>query len=288
MPNSTVKTSASGSLIAVAVVALLLLLVQPYVVVGAGERAVIFSLHGGTLPEVLGEGTHFIVPFIQHPVFYDVRTQTYTMSATSWEGEVKGDDSLSALTSDGQKVTVEVSVRFHPDPANIYRLHKRLGPDYVSKVIRPETRSQVRIVVAQYPINDVYAAKREEIAAKITDRMRAELAVNDIVLDEVLLRDIQFSAEFAQVIEQKQIAQQNAQRMQYVLQKAEKEKQQKILEAEGDARGIELRGQAIAQSSRVVQYEYARKIAPNVTTIITDGNQNTVPFSASPPAPVQH
>jgi hypothetical protein len=101
-------------------------------------------------------------------------------------------------------------------------------------------------------------------------------------LEEVLMRDVQFSAAFATAIEQKQIAQQNAQRMQYVLQKAEKLKQQKILEAQGDARSIQLRGRAIAQNARIVQYEYARKVAPNVSAIITDGRNVTVPFAAAP------
>src|SRR5262249_39702197 len=227
----------------------------------------------------LGEGTHFIVPFVQRPIFYDVRTQTYTMSATNWEGDVHGDDSLTALTSDGQEVKADVSVRFHPDAAHIYRLHQRVGPDYVRKIIRPEIRSQTRVAIAEFSVNDVYARKREEVERRISDRLKASLGKNDIIVDEVLLRDLHFSDTYAAAIEQKQIAQQNAQRMQYVLQKAELEKQQKILEAQGDARSIQLRGRALAQSARIVQYEYARKLAPNVSTIITDGH--SLPFAAA-------
>jgi prohibitin 2 len=100
-------------------------------------------------------------------------------------------------------------------------------------------------------------------------------------VDEVLLRDLHFSDTYAAAIEQKQISQQNAQRMFYVLQKAELEKKQKILEAQGEARSIQLKGRAIAQSARIVQYEYARKLAPNVTTIVTDGK--SLPFSSKAP-----
>lgn len=259
---------------------LLTLLAKPFVTVGSGQRAVVFSLRGGTVPGQLNEGIHLLTPFVQSAVFYDVRTQTYTMSATTWEGEVKGDDSLSALTSDGQVVKIEISVRFRPDASKIYNLHQQVGPDYANKIIRPLIRSQVRVTVAQFPVNDVYSAKREEIERRITASLKKSLAENAIILDEVLLRDVQFSEAFAGAIEQKQIAQQNAQRMQYVLQKASKEKQQKILEAQGDARSIQLRGRAIAQNARVVQYEYARKIAPNVGAIITDGRSVQVPFSA--------
>lgn len=270
--------------IALGLLLLFLWIAHPFVTVGAGERAVVFSLSGGTLNGQLGEGTHFVMPFVQNVIPYDVRTQTYTMSATGWEGQVKGDDSLTALTSDGQTVNVDVSIRFHPDAENISRLHQRIGPDYVDKIIRPETRSQTRVIIAEFPISDVYSNKRELIESRISDALKKTLGNSDIILDEVLLRNIRFSPAYAAAIEQKQIAQQNAQRMQYVLLKAEKEKQQKILEAQGDAASIELRGHAIAQNSRVVQYEYARKVAPNVGAIITDGRGINLPFGV-PPAP---
>ena len=274
------RLSVRNIVIGLALLWLLLKVVNPFVTVEAGERAVLFSLRGGTIQGQLNEGTHLIVPFVQQPVRYNVRTQTYTMSAVGWEGEIRGDDSLKVLTSDGQEVRVDVSLRFHLDRDNVSRLHQKIGSDYIGKIIRPAVRSQTRVVIAAYPVSDVYSAKREVIAQQLTQRLRTDLARNDIVLDEVLLRDIRFSEAYAQAIENKQIAQQNAQRMQYVLQKAEKDKQKKILEAQGDARSIELRGQAIAQNGRVVQYEYARKIAPNVGAIITDGKSVQVPFAA--------
>jgi prohibitin 2 len=267
-------------LAALATLMICFLVLNPIVVVGAGQRAVLFDLRRGTLPGQLDEGMHLVLPFVQSAVFYDVRTQTYTMSAVGAEGEIKGDDSLSALTSDGQVVTLDVSVRFHPDATRIYQLHQQIGPDYANKIIRPAARSQARVTIAQFPVSDVYAARREMIEKRIEDALRKSLGANDIVLDEVLLRDVQFSPAYAAAIEQKQIAQQNDQRMQYVLLKAQKEKQQKILEAQGDAASIELRGRAIAQNARVVQYEYARKVAPNVSAIITDGRNVNVPFSA--------
>ena len=266
-------------LIPIGVLILALVLFNPFVTVPAGERGVVFSLSGGTLNRQLGEGIHFVVPFVQSVVLYDVRTQTYTMSATQWEGEVKGDDSLTALTSDGQSVKVDLSVRYHPDPTKVANLHQAIGPDYVDKVIRPNARSQTRVVFAEYPVSDVYAAKREDIERRIADGMRKSLAQSDIILDEVLLRDLRFSDAYAAAIEQKQIAQQNSQRMNYVLNKAEIEKQIQILQARGDARAIELKGKAIAQNSKITQYEYARKIAPNVGAIITDGKNVNVPFA---------
>jgi len=279
------KNGLRGLLIAIGVALLALFIVRPWVTVGAGERVVLFSLSGGTLQRQLGEGTHLIVPFVQRAVPYDVRTQTYTMSATSWEGEIKGDDSLKVLTSDGQEVRIDISVRFHVDREQVFRLHQKIGPDYINKIIRPAVRSQTRVVIAEFPVNDVYATKREAIEQRIEDKLRVDLKKTDIVVDEVLLRNVMFSDAFAKAIESKQIAQQNDQRMVYVLEQAAKDKQKKILEAQGDAASIRLRGRAIAQNSRVVQYEYARKIAPNVGAIITDGRGVNVPFSGSGTAP---
>lgn len=274
-------------LIALAVLLLVFILFNPFVTVPAGERGVVFSLSGGTLNRQLGEGLHFVVPFVQSVVLYDVRTQTYTMSATQWEGEIRGDDSLTALTSDGQLVKVDLSVRYHPDPTRVANLHQRIGPDYANKVIRPNARSQTRVIFAEYPVSDVYSAKREDIETRIAQGLKQSLAQSDIILDEVLLRDLRFSEAYAQAIEQKQIAQQNSQRMNYVLNKAEIEKQIQILNARGDARAIELKGRAIAQNSKITQYEYARKIAPNVSAIITSGKNVTVPFAPGAATPAR-
>lgn len=263
-------------LMVIAVLIAAWVLFRPYVIVPAGHKAVLFSLQSGVLEGQLGEGFHFIVPIVHHPFLYDVRTQTYSMSKTHWEGEVKGDDSLSALTEDGQTVSVDISVRFRLDPNNLWRLHKEVGPDYIGKIIRPEVRSHTRIVIAQYPVTDVYSRKRQAIEDEIAARLTRSLSRNYIIVDEVLLRDIRFSDAFQKAVIDKQIAQQNAQRMKYVLEKTEKEKQQKIIEAEGEAKAIELKGQALAANPQVIRYEYVRKIAPNVRAVITNGKDIAV------------
>lgn len=259
-------------LLGVVVVALVVFFIfRPYVIVPAGERVVIFNLARGVLEKNLGEGFHFIMPFVDHPEFYDVRRQTYSMSKTSWEGEVKGDDSMSAMTADGQTVTVELSLRFRLDPDKVWLLHKKIGRDYISKIIRPELRSHTRIAIAEFPASKVYSTERRTIEKNIYERLRAKLAENFIIVDEVLLREVQFSTAFQGAIVQKQISQQNAERMKYVIEKEQREKEKKIILAEGEAEAIRLKGQAIAASSRIVQYEFVQKAAPNIKGIITDG-----------------
>ncbi len=264
---------------------LVLIILKPFVIVPAGDRVVIFNLQKGVLPTQYGEGMHWLTPFVDHPEFYDVRRQTYSMSKTSWEGEVRGDDSMRALTRDGQEVTVELSLRFRVDPNNVWKLHKEIGRDYVSKIIRPELRSHIRIAVSEYPANQVFSTQRRTIESNIESRLREKLAKSYILVDQVLLRDVRFSEAFQQAIEQKQIAQQYAQRMQYVLQKEQLEKQRKIILAQGEAQAIRLKGQAIAANARIVPYEYVQKIAPNIQTIITDGK--SIPMPGGVPLPTK-
>lgn len=263
----------------VAAIAFIAFLVfRPFVIVPAGTRAVVFSLTSGVQEGQMDDGFHVLIPVVHKAILYDVRTQTYSMSRVHWEGEVRGDDSLTALTADGQTVRVDISVRFRLDPENVRLLHKEVGTDYVNKILRPEIRSQTRVAISDFPVTEVYSESRQVVEDRIESRLRESLARNYLVVDEVLLRDIQFSEAFAQAIENKQIAEQNAQRMTYVLERAEKEREQRIIEAEGEAEAIQLKGQAIAENSRVIQYEYVQKIAPNVGTIISDGRSLADPL----------
>jgi prohibitin 2 len=252
----------------------LYLLGHSFVLVGAGERAVIFNRFTGTQPYQLGEGLHLLLPWVQYPTVYDVKTRTYTMSAASSESNPQAgnaNDALTALTADGLPVTLDLSILFHVDPNNVWRLHREIGPLYVEKVVRPQARSHVRMVVSQYPVVDVYGGRRARIVAEINARLKELFARNYIVLDEALLRHVSFSNEFQQAIEQKQVAQQEVQQMQFVLQQAEKERRRKIIEAEGEAESIRLKAAALAQNPKLVEYEYVMRLPANIRTVVTDG-----------------
>lgn len=264
----------------VLVAVLLFLIFRPYMVVPAGHCAVVLNLASRQYRQ-MGEGFHFVMPIADQVEFFDLRKQTYSMSKTSWEGEVRGDDSMRALTADGQEATVELSLRFRLDPQNVWKLRRDIGRDYISKIIRPELRSHVRIAVAEFPASKVYSSERRTVESNIETRLREKLAKNYIIVEEVLLRDVRFSDAFQAAIIQKQIAQQNAERMKYVLEKEKLERQRKVILAEGEAEAIRLKGQAIAQNSRIVSYEYAMKVAPNIKGIITGGGSIPVPGTVS-------
>jgi prohibitin 2 len=268
------KNIGKSILIGLIVIFVLIFMFKIYIIVDPGERAVIFNKATGNLRVTPNEGFYFLIPLIEEPTIYDVKAKTYTMSIATLEGEIKGDDSLQALTSDGQTVLLDISVRYHPDIDNLDKLHRRLGIDFVNKVLRPQVRSIVRMIVSEYPVLDVYSGKRMLIQGAIERALSASFKKSYIICDEVLLRNVQFSTDFQQAIENKQIAQQDAQRMKYVLEKQEMEKKRKIIEAEGDAESLRLKGKALADNPSLIQYEYIKLLSPNIQAIVTD--QNTI------------
>lgn len=255
--------------IALGLIVLLLLFVS-FKTVPAGHRAVVFNNVTGGL-SARGEGLTLLIPFTQSATIYDVKTVTYTMSKTPNEGQVKGDDAVQALTSDGQQVDVDISVLYHPDPNHIVELHRQIGEDYENKIVRPSSRSITRTAVSKYAVVDVYGVKRAQIQEEVTNELRPLFEKSFLILDSLLVRNVDFSSEFKKAIELKQIAQQEAERKKYELEKERIEKDRKIIAAEGDAESIRLRGDALSHNPGLIQYEYVQKIAPGVQTIISDG-----------------
>jgi prohibitin 2 len=256
--------------IAVIVIFAIVVLANTVLVIDTGRMAVIFNTVTGGL-SVANPGTNLLMPGVQRPILYDTRVQTYTMSSSYAEGEVRGDDAIDCLTKDGQVVHMDISLRFHIDPQKLTELHNRIGPDFVNKVVRPEIRNSIRLAVSAYPVTEVYSEKRTEIQRRTIDGLTPKFMANYLILDEVLIRNIRFSPEFSKAIENKQIAQQQAQQMQYVLEKEKLEKERKIIEAQGETEAIRLKAEVLATNPALIQYEYVQKLAPGVQTIITDG-----------------
>jgi prohibitin 2 len=267
--------------LAVCLIVGLIVLSQTFVIVQAGERAVIFSDLSGVQTYQLSEGFHLNLPLVWHITKYDIKTRTYTMSGSTQESnrsaearsdsEQVPDDSLIALTSDGLPVTLDLSIRFHIDPDNVWQLHRQIGPEFIDRVVRPQARSIARMTFAGFPVIDVYSGKRQAIVDSISTQLREKFRQNYLVLDEVLLRDIRFPAEFQATIEQKQVAQQAAEQMVYELQRAELEKQQKIVQAQGEAAAIRKTADALNKNPQLIQYEYVQRLPADTRVMVTDG-----------------
>jgi len=256
------------------------LLAGAVVIVPAGKRAVVFSKFSGVLETQLGEGLHVLIPWAWSVTQYDVRDQTWTVTVGEHEAGQSdaGEGQLDALTKDGQQVFLDISVVYHPDPSKIWWLHQNVGPLYLDKVIRPETRSVCRMVISQFTVTDLYAGDRDRIQSDIHDAIEAGLGEWGILLDQLLLRNVSFSEEFRQSIEAKQVAIQEFERMQYELLAAGKTQEQAIIKAEAEAESLKLQGKALRANPLVLSFEYAQKIAPSVRGIVTE--QATTPPSA--------
>ena len=255
-------------LAALVVVPRCLLIVQP------GYEAVIFNRLVGTEMSARSEGIHLLIPVLQFPVLYDVRTQTYNMTSQTEERTTRIADSLTALTADGQRVDLDITVRYRINPEGVARLHQSVGPSYLSKIIRPASQAVVRNVIAKFSAIGVYSEQRAEIQDQIQADLGDIMAQEGLVLQSLLLRNVEFSREFQSAIEAKQIAEQEKQREVYRVEQAKLIAQRVIVQAEGEAEAIQLKGEALKDNPDVIQLEYVRNLPDNIKTVVSD--QNTI------------
>lgn len=254
--------------------AALIILATSFRVVPVGHALVVFNTltRGFRLAR---QGITFIPPFISSTQVYDLRRLEYTMSGVSGEGRKREiDDSLWSPTQEGLQVGIDLTVWHHLDPARTVEIHQKIGPDYEEKIIRPAVRSVIRLVISEYAVMDVYSARRAQIQAEINSKTKALIEKDGFIVDEVVLRDVRFTAEFAKAIEAKQIAQQSAEQMKYTLEKEQKEAERKVIEARGRANAIEVINRALAQNPNYIKYLYVDKLSDKISVIVSD--QNTI------------
>ena len=281
------------------------------VYVESSERGVVRTIRaGGVRPEPLAPGLHWIVPVVEQVVTYSISNQTYTMSAAVGEGQVQGDDSIRARTKDGQEIILDASVIYQIDPNKVVPLHIIWQNRYQDGFVRPEARCIIRDAVSQYGVEEVVSTKRAEMVQIISDGLAASLAENNLRLIDFVLRDIHFSEAYAQAVEQKQIAEQQAQQARLTVEQKKQEAEQarqvaqgqadaaviaaqgaaeaQIIQAEAQAQANELIGQSLQENPEILQYQYILKLAPGVQTIfIPSGNQFILPLpnTSTSPAP---
>ena len=248
------------------------------------ERGVVISALSGTgyRPEALGPGLHWIMPYAENVVRYSISNQTYTMVAQKTEGKVQGDDSVSARTADGQQVYFDASVIYAANPDKVVKLHIQWQGRYEEEFVRPRARALIYNRAAQYTVEQIYGSKRTELQQAIQDEISKDLEAQGLTLVQFLLRNISFSPEYATAVEQKQIAQQNAERAKFLVQQQEQEaarlrveaqgiRDAAVTRAEGEAKALLLVADALRNNPDLIQYTYVQKIAPNISVIVLPG-----------------
>lgn len=196
----------------------LVLLGSMFTIVPAGHVGV-QVLFGKVSPEVLPEGLHIINPFISVKNI-SVRTQEVFEHAES-------------PSKEGLNVVLEASLLYHVDPAAAARLYQQVGPQYDQVVLAPSFRSAIRGVTVHHEAKDLYTSGRELIASQINEDLRQIMPERGLILEQVLLRRIQLPQMVEAAINDKLAAEQQAQRMQFVLAKETQEAERKRIEAKG-------------------------------------------------------
>ena len=199
--------------------------------VDAGQVGV-KKLFGKVQNDVLGSGLHFINPLLDIEKL-DVKTKNYTMSGVHDEGVKSGDDAIRVLTADGLEVTIDLSVLYRLVQNDAPKLLRETGVDYEDKIVRPITRTRIRDNAVYYDAVALYSSKRDEFQQRIFKSIETDFKLRGLLLENLLVRNITLPQSVKLTIEQKINAEQDAQKMQFVLQKEKQEAERKRVEAQG-------------------------------------------------------
>jgi regulator of protease activity HflC (stomatin/prohibitin superfamily) len=250
---------------AAAAVIVIVLVAQSLVTVQAGTVGVVKRL--GAVRQEFNPGLHVIVPFIDHVVIFPTLKKTYEASDAPQSSEADYPDIIiTALTSDGQQIRVGMTARFMIAPGKAAWIVQNLGTEreYVEKVVKTEIRGSGRRVPTRFAAYDLYTKKSYEAQQALFDEIAPKFEKNGLILDEIIIRNIIFTPEYAKTLEEKQIALENITTEKNKLEQEKIRKEQKIVEAEGDAKSIEIRQAALTKNPTIIQWEFVQKLAPNV------------------------
>ncbi|XP_055829075.1 prohibitin-3, mitochondrial [Solanum dulcamara] len=236
--------------------------------VDGGQRAVLFDRFRGVIDDTVGEGTHFLVPWLQKPFIFDIRTRPHTFSSVSG-------------TKDLQMVHLTLRVLSRPEVSRLPDIFKTLGLEYDEKVLPSIGNEVMKAVVAQFNA-DQLLTERPQVSALVRESLIRRAKDFNIVLDDVAITHLSYGAEFSKAVEQKQVAQQEAERSKFVVMKAEQERRAAIIRAEGESESAKLISDATAAAGmgliELRRIEASREVAstlaktPNVAYLPKQGN----------------
>jgi len=201
-----------------------------------GHRALIFDRFQGITEKVKAEGTHFIVPGIQYPIFMDVRMRPKTLSTVTG-------------TKDLQKVNLSLRVISRPNEKMLSSVFKALGQDWEERVLPSVANEVLKTVVAQFNA-DQLLIERDQVSKLIREELTKRCSQFNIAVEDVSITHLNFSKDFSKAIEDKQVAEQLAERAKFVVAKAEQEQLAMIIHAEGDAEAAQMISDAISRSGK--------------------------------------
>lgn len=247
-------------------------------VIDAGQVGV-KTLFGKVNSDVLYSGLNIINPIVEVTTF-DVKTQNYTMSGANDESVNSGDDAIRVLSADGLEVVIDLSVLFKVNPSSAPEILRTIGRDYLDKIVRPISRTAIRDNAVAYDAVALYSSKRDEFQDKISETISKSFTSRGLELEQLLVRNITLPESVKTTIESKINAEQDAQKMTFVLQKETQEAERKRVEAQGIADYQRILSTGL--SDKQLQYEMIKAqkeiaLSPNAKVIIM-GNSKGSPI----------
>lgn len=198
--------------------------------VDGGYRAVIMDRFTGVKNYIVGEGTHFLIPFVQKPILYDIRSRPRNVPVVTG-------------SKDLQTVSITLRILFRPDPNNLPTLYKTLGRDYDERVLPSITSEVLTAVVAEFDASELITL-REYVSSRVNEELTDRATQFGLILDDISLTHLTFGREFMNAVEQKQVAQQESERAYFLVEKAHEQKKATVITAEGDSEAASLLAEA--------------------------------------------